>query len=501
MAEYRVLMVNRSGVPYAELANANVEEVSWELNGIGGAAFSLNTRDPQVGEVVLLTREVQIWRNGTLVQWAVPVAATADAQRLRVTCAGLLWYFSRRFLGPVGSAFVANGSFESDFTSWTPQGSITNTVSTTTRLVEAKAAKLVNGTPGAIGFVTQNLGATLARSLPTTYTLSAWVYVQTFISGSPGDRGLYLQATGSSTREVGAPLNAATPVGRWTRLECSVVVPPGAADSFVVRLYVPEGTVYWDEVRMFYDQRTGAAAGEDYNKLAERLVRYAAGIDTGGGPGTAVFGASIGKTSLSMDFAAGAAAGALPADRYFDHADNPSFYDALRELPARNVLDFEVTWNAAGTTRTFRTYAPRKGTTKAELAIELGRNLDDFRYDANGAQTANAIRVVGRSNGEVAIYDDTSALGGLQLDGVVNPAQELDPQGIIDLAPQEHARLKVPVLTPILTLPADAFLGSLVVGDTVPVRIDHGWVQESGNRRVVSMTLRPGAEALDVVVN
>lgn len=506
MAQYKVIMCNHLGVPYGELANALVEQVTWELNGVGSAQFSINTRDPQVSLVVLKTREVQIWRNGTLIFWGIPIAGDADPERLQVRCAGLLWYLAKRFFGPLFSnlisEFILNGGFElaTPLDNWTVTnpGGLTATVSTSTRLVSNKSAKLVQTNAGVDSHLSQGSLTVTTRSRPVTYTLSAWVFVESFTAGAFGDRGLYLAGTGSSTRAEGQPINANTPVGKWTRMETKLVVPGGSADDLEVRLYAPQGTVYWDQVRLYPERMTGADAGEDYNVLTERVFKYGAGIDTGGGPGTAVFGAILGKTSLNIGFTAGSAAGAMPTNRYYSHEDNGPILGAFLEVAARNVLDFEITWNSTGTTRTFRTYAPRKGSSKPALSLELGRNIESFRYTVDASRMADNVRVVGRNVGEIG-QAQTGALRAVE--AVTSPSDDIDPQGILDLATQELARLQVPVSVPQITVSESLLDAGLTVGDTVPVRMSYGWVQEVSTRRVVGMTLHPSSQTLDLVVN
>jgi len=398
---------------------------------------------------------------------------------------------------------VSNGGFESGLTGWTVTGpGLVASTATIPRLVGSQCVALAQTTADQDAYLGQSLGAVPARAKPVLWTVSAWAWVGVANTGyAYADRGLYLLGTGSSTREAFAPINASTPTGQWIRLEASLVVPAGAADSLEVRLYCPQGAVYWDQVRVFREQKVGAAAGEDYNVLAQRLFEYGAGIGTTGGPGTDVFGPDIGKKSLNMGFSAGAAAGAMPADRYHALEDNESFLTALQELPARDVLDFEVVWNAAGTSRTFKTFAPRKGSYKPANAFELGKNILAFRYDVDGSQTANDVRVVQRNIAAVAPLTLTLPTEPYQLEAVISPPQEVDYQGVIDLQAKEQVRLASPLKVPAITVPAADVMGQVVVGDTVPVRIDYGWVQENANRRIVAMTLRPGAETVELVVN
>src|SRR5690242_311101 len=96
-AEYQLLTTTMAGVPYAEIANAKIESITWELNGWGELTFTLPVTDAQASELApsyQTRREVQVWRNGVLIWWGVYVAGSADRDVVTFTAYGLLWYFT-----------------------------------------------------------------------------------------------------------------------------------------------------------------------------------------------------------------------------------------------------------------------------------------------------------------------------------------------------------------------------------------------------------------------
>lgn len=531
MADYQVLVVNMGGVPYSEIANAKVESITWELNGWGEATLSMSVTDPQATSEFapnFQTREeVQIWRNGALIWWGIYVAATADRDSLRITCYGLLWYFSRRYFGPIHSSampqLLVNGTFENAtvLTGWGASGTITASSSTSRRRSGARALKMVTaGVNGDNPYIAQGVAVpTPARVRPLTYTVSGWHYRESLTIPDPSKRGLVIFPATSG----GAPLDPIIsalagddePLGEWFYREAQLTLPAGFTGYVGVALLAPAaGTVYWDDVRLAYEQRTGAIEGEDWaSDYLQRIFSYGAGISGGGTGGSPVcWGAPVNKSTLNMTWTGvGSAVGALRADLFWDHADEANIFAAMADLAARNVLDFEVTWPTNGRSRTLTAWAPRKGTTKAGLAAEDGRNVVEFRYDVDGRRLANDVRVVGRSPGKLK---EEGQGGGPtvatqpQLESVVSPAFELSGQQLADMAASEVARLAEPVRTPTIKVQAGMYMGDgaeagapLTVGDTIPVRISHGWVQEVANRRVVKMTLYPESETLDLVVN
>ena len=102
---------------------------------------------------------------------------------------------------------------------------------------------------------------------------------------------------------------------------------------------------------------------------------------------------------------------------------------------------------------------------------------------------------------------------GFQRELIISPPFEIDGQALIDQATSEVARLSEPVKTPTITVQAGMYMGDvqpggtaeagapITVGDSIPVRMEHGWVREAATRRIVKMTLHPANETLDMVFN
>jgi hypothetical protein len=524
VADYQVLTTTMAGVPYAEIANASIESVTWELNGWGEMQFRLPVNDPQAWTELRpeyqTKREVQVWRNGRLIWWGVYVAASADDRTVTFTCFGLLWYFSRRYFGPVHSnsmpAIAVNGGMESTpvTTGWTASAGATVSAVTQPRYSGAQAMKIVTASAvGVENFVFQTISIpTPARGRPLRYLFRARLFVESVTTHHPHNFAMIIGPPFASAA-LATQLKPGDPNGVWRYIENEYEAPAGASGNLSIVLYAPSsGTVYWDAAEVTYNNFTGGIQGEDWSAdYLRRIVRYGAGLDGGGGPGTEWWGAPIAKSSLGMTWAGtgGPAAGSLPADFLWDHADEANIYSAIAELAARDVLDYEITWPTDGRSRTFTTWAPSKGSTKLGMAIEAGKNLVSYRYDVDGRTRANDVRVAGRGAGSVR---ETAQAGGPivteepQLEAILQPAFEISGQPLVELSLAEWGRRKDPVRVPTLTVAAGDFFetaagGPLTVGDSIPVRIDNGWVQENATRRVGKMTLKPANETLDVVVN
>jgi hypothetical protein len=531
--QYRVIMVNPTGGSPTELVRAQVLNVTWELNAPGEASYTMPMLDPQAADsALLLEREVQIWRNGVLIWWGIPVAYRATLASVTFTAYGLLYYFQRRYFGPVYSntmiPLLENGTFEAATvnTGWASSvPAPTIAASTLHKYAGTKSIKLTGGGSASTlyyiyQFVTE---PTPARSRPVVWTLSAWCYPEVTTYGSE-DRGIEIQDfIPVPPNQQWALLNPKVPQNRWSRLETSLEVQANSVGQLTIALFAPAvGSVYYDQVRLTYEQKTGAIEGEDWvDDYLRRVFNYGAGNSGGGstGPGGTVgsqnswWGATVLKSPLNMTFFPSLfSSGSVPADTFWSHEDRGNIYQAMLEVPKRDKADFEVTWNAAGTARGLTPYVPRKGSIKKALALELGRNITTFTFDVDGRQSANDVTVIGRNSGNTKEVGQAggptpSTLDGRQYELVEAPPQEVDGQGLIDTAVSDERRLRAPVKVPTITAKAAGLLdttnvgGPLVVGDVVPVRMNYGIIQESDLRRVVKMTLTPATETLALVLN
>ena len=119
---YRVVIVDSTGARYAELENANVSNVHWELNGDHTLSFSLPSTDPKVIECQVAGREVQLWKSKSLIWWGVIVRMSSKVTTTDIQAVGLAWYFKKRVFGPIpGTNLLTNGDFELGTKNWSAE--------------------------------------------------------------------------------------------------------------------------------------------------------------------------------------------------------------------------------------------------------------------------------------------------------------------------------------------------------------------------------------------
>jgi len=526
-----LVVCNRSGVPYAELENAAVEHMSWTLTPFaepGALNFTIPTLDLKGLEVKLLEREVQFWRDGKCRWWGVPTRRSATREATQVQCSTLERYVggngkTGRYFGPspslapfgypttFGTTVSTPADFGASLTGWSAVG-CTATVSASTTARGAKAFKLVRtGAAGSDAYLEFTFDWTVPDLVPGGGDVPVFVPGYFFIESlSPAykERGLYVQTQspiGTSYDVQWAPITAATPVNGWFRLETVVKARATASPTvnrFNVRLYCP-GTIYWDAINVFRPSTVGAAissSGPEFLDLGvylERVWDHVSGLPGGGGVsgGSGATANDLGKSNLNIGRSIPACG--VNGYRNWNLADNGSCAEVFAEHAERGIYDFAITHNDAGTTRTLTAWAPRRGSAKPELALELGRNISDFTYTEDAEATATKPRVLGRGEGasrEIGEAMDTNSLGGLTMESVETAAADT-PLAHLDERAAELLRIsKIPVKVATVQTKegvADDLLGNLLPGDTAPVRIKHGWIDHSATSRITKVELSP----------
>ena len=312
------------------------------------------------------------------------------------------------------------------------------------------------------------------------------------------------------------------PANAWNRIyapPCGVSSALGAVTILVeVRLYAIGGTIHWDMVTSHQAESTGSnAPGLPGALLYNDLVpTVAAVVNYAQGRTPEWAGALSNKPDLNIDAPTGTFGVVL--SRVYSFADMGNIWQTcFQELTGSGLCDVDVVWNAAGTTRQFVIYV-QKGSVKPQLGLTLGGNVVDFSYDFDGQNTASSVVVVPKyETTEPTLGDvipwceykgyavDVTANSGITLGSVDTTAIETLPDGVELRAQAELARLKTLVTIPTLMVkePADGagtIIGVLQTGDTIPVQVNYGFVNDNTTYRVTSMTLTPASETLAVTV-
>lgn len=144
-----------------------------------------------------------------------------------------------------GRNLLPNSSFEQALTGWWVNAVDSCAVSTERALVGAQSLKLVETTVGADSFAV----VSIAAKPSTTYTASAWLYVESITAAAIDNRAMMVMDTPFTTSPTDFSLSTDHPVGVWTRKVLRITT-GASATALNVRLYCPQGTVYWDCVQL-----------------------------------------------------------------------------------------------------------------------------------------------------------------------------------------------------------------------------------------------------------
>jgi len=499
---YDVKVVNRSGVVLATFnadqgdgdlrQKATVEDITWELNEPGSFRVRVPLFHPAATSIVALTTELQVWRDGVIIHWGVALQRTLAGQSVVWTCPGLLWYFTRLYFGPVSIEKLTNPRFATDLSGWTAVG-CTATRATNLRIRGPGTARLV-ATSSGDNYLQQTFTVTTGALSPLGLTLAAWYWIDPSVPYEDTafqQRGAYIQVTNGRGGADGMwePITMNAENGRPQRVQVNGAANAGVTNELVtVRLYCPHGAVQWGACSVTIPEALNADLpyGSDHTEMMRRIVDYAQN-------GTGKFNLNIGTSTP---------ASGTVVYTGFAFADLPNVFETLKTYPDRGIADYEIRFNA--TVRTFTTYAPRKGSLKAYTPTVPGVSVATFQHSLDGQQTATQVIRRGPGEGssrELGVATNTAPLGGLILQDIDDIPLEITLDGFDDYASADVARLSTAVAIPDFVVPAADVMGVVEVGDTIPVAINWGAVQDTTTRRIVRMTLNPATETVTLGVN
>ena len=500
---YEVRVVDRSGSPYAVLANAIPGRPYLELNNWGAFDFKIPTLDTQASECKPF-REVQLWRDGVCIWWGPLIKRSHDGDEwTTVQCYGLEWYLSQRLFGPIQTNYLTNGSFEGGLSGWSASG-CTAVVDTSWKAKGTQSVKLSVASSDQDAFLRQFITVSGNPDQPVVYRASAAYRIHpnaTWNGPAIYERGLYLARLVNGVVQgddyVWEPItNDSLRDGSEVVVESPyVTVPTGQTQTLEVRLYCPSPEINWDLAAVKVEESVSTAVGgEDVMSLIQRVVDYAQH--------------GAGKSDLNMGFAGSMTGKHVPlrAYQFYDHGN---CWEAVREFIDSGACDVGVVWNPNGTSRTFTVWpAPGRGSLKTDLQLDLlpsGR-VAAMTFEEDGEQTATKVRALGQGSvftREVGEAVDTSATAGLVLEKSLDTPLETLVGALDDIASTELARTKAPVKIPRFTTHENsgAVIANLSLGDLVPVVLDHGWIQENDTRRVVGVSIDCDSDTVEPTVN
>jgi len=505
---WQVRLVDRDGTPIGAsatpvvVASARPGPYSHRLRSWGEFTFTASIFDPAVvanmaGDVV--TCEVQLYRDATLVWWGVPWFCTDDlaAQTSTFRCRSLESYWdTKRLFGHAPPPDLAvNGSFE-DWTAgvldaWSTDGSFTSVTEETVDVVDGGSSVVLVATSNAPYLWEQDLtGFDIGYQPGLPAQLVGWFKVDTApTSGDVLAELLVSGAPGTFTEQFVWQDGMA--VGAWQFFSVELLVAAGVDWTAEWRLHGINGTVRYDKVRVRFNDATTAPQGADLADLFYNVVTYAqdtaAGYDNLAIDVTALAPAVLGIPVYGVGWA---------------HSDHEEIWrNALLRLQQDYNVDFWVDLTRKAQVAT------KRGQVRADLDLTVtaaapaaARGLT-VESDPTQATTV----AIARSESQLfareeEIKTDTSSIS-LTLARFETAPVSVTPRGLEALAQgiidREATGQQIPTIRLLTTNPPEP-------GDRFALSVDYGRCQLTGNYRVSTVRVDPrfpGACWVDVDVD
>lgn len=497
---YVVKHIGIDGSGATVIPSANPKEIVWELNTHEQATVGIPNTQAMTA-VRPLQREIQIYRDDDLLFWGpiIPAETASDQGDVTLDCAGAGWYLTKRFIDKQRENNLTNPSFESGVTGWDQSGigSAVATAVSTRSYRDGQSVRLVNTVGQEDAYLRQSFSET-GTGVGTSVVVVAWFFIDSVTDHANERRGLFVQLSQSGVLKDFDyyPIDAASPQGVWTRAYVKLWIPPGESMSVEVRLYAPDGTIYWDATQaVIYESLSTASGGDveakkDVAEISAEIVRF-------------VQKTYAGKSDLNLGTYCPPSGQKLT--KHYQFADHIRADQAIAEFVDAGYLDWWVM--LFPTTRLFVTNAPRRAIDRTGITLAYGGDrVARYSYTEDGNDTETRVTILGDGNGpdrEEAEASDTTDTDGLILQGVYGSTPKTTLQALDDMADEFLRARKTIARLPVITTTQKAgdLIHVLRPGDIVTVDIADGWVQCQGEFRVVKVRLDCVADTLEVTLN
>jgi len=461
------------------------------LNDADTVDVTVNTINPNLYEFLDPTREIQVWRDGTLWFWGPVVRAEIDADKAVFQCAGSWWYFTRRFFGKADRTnLLANGDFEAGADGWTAVG-LTPVVDPFRAVEGRRSIRLTGAAQDHDTYLQQILPpkGPGGHPLGDLLTLTGWVWLGSdgYAGTALDSRGLYMERRHDGVMlDHGAAVIDTTKPDQWQRLEELTVV-AHEGDVIEIRLYPPFGTAWYDLITFTAMESLGYLE-QDMATIIAGIVNYAQ---------NRIFDHGKSDLGISVD----CPPTGVVLTRTWQMADHDNIGDTILDFTTlRNGVDFGID----PATRTFRIWHPQRGTVRDDVALvwsadpENPGNVTDFRQSNDRTRQATSAVVLGPGDGP------DREEGGWSIEGVgptledVTVAPDGTTVGELDhLAAERGEVLTHPAVIEVTCV---GLVGTIDEGDWVPVTIAPlGLAEES--YRIVSYEVDPANDSIIATLN
>lgn len=507
LGNYVIEVRDLGGGFYATLTDKfTCEEISWELNGMGGARISGPITDPNLAALfdgmgdVIDGRELQVRRDDLSDPFVhVVPSPQANPRTMELQNPGALFHLSQKFVGRNNPApeLMTNGGFDTDINDWSNNGVDLAAWAPTPFDTDPGSVTLSESTAGN-NYIFQVVPVPL---LP--YATFIWLRAAIFIDSAIDVRDLATSGRALwSVWKVGTTVvwqQGVSPnwrdVGEWQELRTKIFVPANQASTMEVRLYAPKGTVRYDSVSAHREERLNCEGTP--GTIVGCLITHAQ--DT-----------SLNKTIVNIGVNTSRGEGTVNIARRYKYAEAQNIQSGMQELASlQGGCDWLLEFDNVNTRTVYtmdRTGYDPGGADKCVLT--WGGNLNHFTWTWKPDKRADRIRVQGRGSGDEiteAFYDDPDSDLGWEavtyatIEGSSHPEAEAEGRGrtykrplTIELEVRRTCE-GIESFDPALHL-LTVNGGGLLPGRLVEVNIDHGVIHVHEDFKIISTRWQPERE-------
>jgi hypothetical protein len=512
-------VVNTLGEVIESVANFQLTQVQWQLNGMGLLQFTIPTDEltwvdyGQAGP----TNEIQYFRRGLLYWWGVIVDSElqGDGSTTQVTCYGLFWYLHKLFFGKANRVNWLKGyslaaGFTRPVTQWTQEGTVAsfpspeapligqsgNLLDGTNTVVQLSGAGNTNQAAGEDAYYRQRITFSTGPWTPQApgLTLTGYYYLLNFTGPANKTAALGNQQSGlylalfeidgttpiyiqdgnpkSGAAVSNAQITNATAIGSYVRLQAGLI-PPNRPFVAEVRLYAPGGRIQWGGLSLTqqdgYYPETG---GEDENILVQRIVQIA---QNQAGP---IF-AQMDPSKVDLNILENCPNMNIRRTASYPYANHQNMLDALTDWTTEyQGMDMEIlftdpqhrtftTWGTAAKGRkgVFQSATSSQPNGKGQgLALIFDPLLGSAQFSANAENGGNNVIEIGVDNststdqGSANIEGgsiDHSLFGGKDIEIVESAPNDITVGQLGPLATQREKSINGVPLAPVIRTRAD----------------------------------------------
>lgn len=444
LGNYVVKVTDIIGGFYATLTDKfTCTRLHWVLNGHNEGSIAGPLIDPNLNTLLDFSgnyidgREVRVERDdlGVMMQFVPQPRANAATvggpSQFAMEGKGPTFHLTHKYVGRNNAVpnFIRNGNFDTDVSEWAAGGGgvATFTWSPSPFEKEPGAAVITSALAGD-HYVYQTETVPI---LPydTFMWFSAWVYIDSSVDVrdlATSGRALWTVWRVGSTVvwQQGVSPNWRAP-GNWQNIRTKVFIPKDQTVTMETRLYVPKGTIRYDDIYAHREERLNCEG--DPGTIIGCLVSHAQ--DTG-----------LDKTDVNLGVDTSRGAGGVNIVRRYKYAESARIDNAMSEMAS---LQGGVDWLCETPNTNTRTIFTMERTgwdpgDSDRVHLVWGDNLNRVTWIWNQEKRADIVRVQGRGSGdevtETVFNDPDSDLGWefvrfASIEGSAHPEEQAEGLG------------------------------------------------------------------------